>query len=335
MKNQKSILVILLCLVVGVSCNDDAPSYKKLDELSPYVQQFISMHMNPNVSLQETNAVQRDQFRNLMEQRASINGRIKGDSTVGDSTDYDPWQWVTCATVTRTQDDLGGETTIVDYGDGCEEGSPYWKTWRYGKMSYYFRNGNTTTGDVTNYTYISKANYDNYGGRYIGSTDTVEWVFDGASYYSGSGHYNSATNTYGGEYTSEDSTEYVYDGQSTSYRGACKSTFDHTKWIVSESDYEYSNNDNYYHATVLSPLVWSYTCQNGFTDRVTQSIVNSPYIFTYVSGKEIIIYSQNGVDGSFSIDYGNGECDNIIYITENGVTAKVDVGEQIHVHQMD
>lgn len=335
MKSQKSALVVLLCLVIGVSCNDDAPSYKKLDELSPYVQQFISMHMNPNVAFQETNAVQRDQFRNVMEQRVSMHGRIRGDSTVGDSTGYDPWQWVTCATVTRTQDELGGETTVVDYGEGCEEGVAPWKTLMHGMMSYYFRNASTTAGDITNYAYLSKANYDNYGGRYTTVEDTVEWVYDGASYYSGSGYYNSATNTYGGEYTSEDSSEYVYNGQSSSYNGTCRSTFDHTKWVVRESDYEYSNDDNYYHATVLSPLVWSYTCQNRFTDGIAQPLADSPYVFTYVSGKEIVIYRQNGEDGSFTIDYGNGECDNIIYITENGVTAKVDLGDQVRAHQID
>ena len=47
---------------------------------------------------------------------------------------------------------------------------------------------------------------------------------------------------------------------------------------------------------------------------------------TYVSGHEVIHYRQDGVEGTFEIDYGNGECDNRITILENGKIIFVDLG---------
>lgn len=46
---------------------------------------------------------------------------------------------------------------------------------------------------------------------------------------------------------------------------------------------------------------------------------------TYVSGLEKITYRQDGKTGEFIIDYGNGECDNVIYILENGKRIRIEM----------
>jgi len=50
---------------------------------------------------------------------------------------------------------------------------------------------------------------------------------------------------------------------------------------------------------------------------------------TYVSGKERISYRQGDKEGSFIIDYGDGECDNVIVIIENGKRIKVDLSDSV------
>jgi hypothetical protein len=329
MTKQKNYLAMLCCLLMAVSCSDD-PSYKKLSDLSPFAQEFMSLRMNARLSSDQANAVQQNQFRAVLEQQAFVNGRVKGDSTAGDSTGYDPWVWVTCATVTNTQDELGGQKTVIDYGDGCEEGWDNWKYWMRGKLTYYFRNTETHEGSLKHYNYVSTMAYDNYGGKqYYGGTDTVAWSADGSGHYTGYATFDESANTYSGGYSNSDSLSYTYDGVETLYKNTSESTFDQHRWILSQSDYEYTYGDDYYHATVLSPLVWSYNCQQWVTDGSFNSASDDYMgsVFTYVSGKEVIIYNQGGKEGSFTIDYGDGECDNIIYITENGETARVDLGD--------
>jgi hypothetical protein len=43
-------------------------------------------------------------------------------------------------------------------------------------------------------------------------------------------------------------------------------------------------------------------------------------------GNRKIYYKENGKVSSFTLNYGNGTCDNLVSITENGKTTIVDFG---------
>jgi hypothetical protein len=47
---------------------------------------------------------------------------------------------------------------------------------------------------------------------------------------------------------------------------------------------------------------------------------------------ETIHYSDPEETYDFMIDYGNGECDNLAEVTENGETSVIDFGELIKVY---
>ena len=51
------------------------------------------------------------------------------------------------------------------------------------------------------------------------------------------------------------------------------------------------------------------------------------WFFTYVSGRERIRYKDGDVEGTFEIDYGDGKCDNIITIYEDGKVTVVDLSK--------
>jgi hypothetical protein len=53
-----------------------------------------------------------------------------------------------------------------------------------------------------------------------------------------------------------------------------------------------------------------------------------------VSGVETITNTENDVTNSYSVDYGNGECDNLAFLTENGKTSVIDFS-QIYYEKVD
>ena len=71
---------------------------------------------------------------------------------------------------------------------------------------------------------------------------------------------------------------------------------------------------------MLKSLVMDYTCFSMMNDMMM-----APFWSTYVSGRERIQYKQDGNSGEFEIDYGDGTCDNIIVIYENGKIFKIDL----------
>jgi hypothetical protein len=54
----------------------------------------------------------------------------------------------------------------------------------------------------------------------------------------------------------------------------------------------------------------------------------------YVSGRELIRYKQDGEEGSFIIDYGDGSCDSKITIIENNISVPLDLAKREVTSQM-
>jgi hypothetical protein len=134
--------------------------------------------------------------------------------------------------------------------------------------------------------------------------------------------YDTEQQKFSGAYSYNDTSIYVYGGTHYQYKSKGKSNYDELGWVVEENDYEYGDGTDYYRSSVVEPLVSNSSC-NVFREG---ELVISTYVWVAVSGREVVQYKQGDKEGTFEIDYGNGECDNIIYITENGIRVKVDLG---------
>lgn len=349
MKNFPIRLILIIAVLTLNSCADDPADLQK-DELSDFAREFLSIRMGSQNAMmdREAGAINKS-FQNLYGNfRAMTAGTIAedssgtaepgdpgipGDSSVwiepGDSTIYeDPW--ISCAITTETVNPDGSITTVVDYGDGCEEGWADWKYRMWGKITSTYLYQNSIDGNVFKDVYYYDNAYENYGGyNYYDSSD---WEMDGISHYEGESSYDTSYLSFSGWYLYEDNTTYRWNEETYSYRGEGKTSYDNTRWTTEYANYEYLNgNDYYYRTTVLKPLVMDYTCsgpiwltRNAIAEGDENSIV---YIFTYVSGVEEISYRQGDEEGHFIIDYGDGECDNIITVTENGNKSIIDLSE--------
>jgi hypothetical protein len=114
---------------------------------------------------------------------------------------------------------------------------------------------------------------------------------------------------------------YEFGDKEYEYKSTGNSSYDEKGWLVPQNDYEYKEGDDFYSSKVTKALFSDYTCNSE-----QSSLIATDYIWVPVSGREKINYKREGKEGSFEIDYGNGECDNIIYIIENGKRIKVDLG---------
>jgi hypothetical protein len=259
-------------------------------------------------------------FGNLFSAFGKPNGRIKTDSTStspGDSAIFaEPWK--SCAMITETDNEDGSHTTIIDYGEGCEEGGYGYTYFMHGKIMYTWLSQVTQSGSVFRDKYFYSSEYDNYGGNYNGQW---AWNMDGQGVYQGQSEYDTAKQTFTGYYTYDDETTYTYDSSSYYYKGSGATSYTTNKYVIERSQYEYADGDNYYKSKVLEPLVINYECYGyGRMEAFC-------WIQIFVSGRERVQYKYGEEEGIFEVDYGDGECDSIIVIYENGQRTVVDLSK--------
>jgi len=234
------------------------------------------------------------------------------DSIYYDTANY--WAPITCAKVTETDNEDGTHTTIYDYGDGCDEYGSLSK----GKITYIWRNDNNN--------YYSEVIYDHYYSYGVEMNGNSQYSFtsDGNSYFSmgTKEDYGDSTVTvmpvefnWSGTSTGHDDITMVYDdGNSTYYRSDFSNIWDSISYKVLQGDYYYSStSDGYeYHYLVTEPLITDYSCISSWVP---------------VSGMETITTTENGEIEEYTLDYGNGTCDNLAELTQNGKTSVIDFGE--------
>jgi hypothetical protein len=253
---------------------------------------------------------------NLFQLKSASGDSVVRDSIPPDSSDY--WDWWTCAVVTEYDNGDGTYTTIYDYGDGCDEYGSMMK----GKITYIWKN----EGD----DYYSKVLYDHYYAYGLEMNGFSEYYFtsDGNSYVevdsSGvpddSGSAPDIVFYWSGTSSGEDNITMQYDnGETYSYTAHYANRWDNSSFTVLEGDFAYiSEPAGYeYHYEVTNPLVYDYTCINTWVP---------------VSGTETIHYADPDENYDFIIDYGNGSCDNLAMVIENGETSVVDFGELIFTY---
>lgn len=313
-------LIAIAFLFLTIGCEDSDPGPSPLSELSSEAKAFLGMRSGTNQSLSAAgNSAINKSFQGAYNSYASISG-APGVTENSDSTVIEPDPWKSCAEVTETKNPDGSITVVTDYGDGCDEGYGDYHYFMHGKYSYTYKYEQSQSGSVFKYTYFNKNKSENYGGMYYYDQDTTEWLSNGHSTYSGESQYDTAKQTFSGFYAYSDTSEYAYDDWVYTYKSEGESTYDEKKSVTPVNNYEYTYGDDYYKSIVLKPLVMDYTCFS-----MNKEMMMMPFWSTYVSGRERIHYIREGVEGKFEIDYGNGKCDNIITIYENGKVFIIDL----------
>lgn len=302
-------------LVGIISCSDSENA-----QLSPAVKQYLSMRMGSNSAMAEGMSGSVNQsFQSLFNQAFSPNGRIAGDSSeIPPDTAIIEDTWQSCAVITNTINEDGSQTTTYDYGDGCEEGWGEYKYFMFGKYANTYLDIFSQAGTVFKNSFYYHSVYDNYGGRY---NDGWSWLMDGGGTYEGESEYDTATQKFAGSYSYTNETTYQYDSTEYYFKGTGTTRYTSEKYVIESSDNTYTYGDDYYKSKVLKPLVADYSCY-----RQDSGFDNFCFFWMFVEGRERIQYKNGEEEGSFEIDYGNGECDNIIVIYEDGKKTVIDLG---------
>ncbi|HLF32917.1 MAG TPA: hypothetical protein VI583_01690 [Cyclobacteriaceae bacterium] len=355
MNASKIFKSIALAGILLLSQCESADDPQTSDQLSDFAAKYITMRFGSQNSLQESrNSAVNNSFQDLFGLHLSnIAGRLAEGSPDGSITESDTVviedpgykdstgtgvdgdtviyedPWISCAEITETVNEDGSITVIYDYGDGCEEGWDSYKYLIYGRIASTYFSSNARVGSKFIDEYSYETVYDNYGTRYY--YDSSVWEMDGISQYAGQSIYDTTDYAFSGWYTYFDNTTYRYNDEEYQYSSNCKMTYDVNGSVTEYADYEYYVGDDFYKSTVLEPLIMDYTCwQNSALEASNSADAASGIacIILYTAGVEKVVFKQGDESGEIIIDYGDGECDNIITITENGVTVNIDLSEQ-------
>lgn len=229
-----------------------------------------------------------------------------GDTTVVDDPDHpsDPGHEYDTACVHEEYwvNDDGTYTYVIDYGEGCE---------LYGE---FYRGKVIETYRYENNSFFSKIEYIGFGGE--------DWSINGLSVYEGVYEYaadstDSIDGGYSSSYSWQDDIVYEWVEDGVEYRadvnGNGSAHVTDLEFRISsqvyEVDYAEGNTESFYRYEVIEDLVYSYACEDD--------------IYIWVSGVEEVEASE----GNFTIDYGDGSCDNTFTITVNGESSEVNLEE--------
>ena len=330
MKISESFFLMIAGGVVALSCNTSSPE-TSIDDLSPNARKYLSMQLgsgsqNSMASNFGPGNPVNESFQRLQNNASDFSsGRVAGDSAStppSDSTIFTT-PWIDCAQVTTLENDDGSTSTTYDYGSGCFNGDDNYRYFMMGKYSVTYKNTFLHEGPVFKEAYYYQSEMNNYGGRYEYGDHVEAWNSNGTSESSGESEYNTDENTYHGNYTFKSNYVYSSNGKQYAYKGNGKSSYTEKQFSVDINSYEYKTGDDYYKTEVIEPLVTRYDCNFGGI-----GIYDFCYYSVYVSGREFVRYKEGEKEGAFEVDYGDGTCDNIITIIENGITVDVDLGNR-------
>jgi hypothetical protein len=264
---------------------------------------------------------------------ASASGRTSGRiaplaamdfSMIQNSVDSLPAPFVSCATITESESPDGLTTTIMDFGSGCLETYGYYFS---GKRTYSRKTTSKLDSPVITIYYDGTAVHENFGGHYYNGVDTTNWSVSGKTDFSIRYNYDYVTPSVLSFYTVSDSSRYAANSLPYNHTGVVSSESTLEKSTTTASTYQFSfDTGDYYSSNLIEPLVLDYACgqiqYNGYGTGI-------PPLSNYVSGREKITYSKDGVTGSFEILYGDGACDSIITILENGNSFEIDLSKEM------
>lgn len=324
-----SALFAISAIILSSCSENDAVVYSDPNDLSEEARSFFGMRGSSAKTLEVGgNSMINQSFKSTLKSAGGQSGislTFEKDSSIVS----DPYPWVSCATITQTENADGSVTYTTDYGDGCLEGVEPYQYLMFGKYSYIWRWKESKQGSVVSTTYSSKTSSDGYGGEYYYDGDTSRWISNGRSTYSGESKYDTVKQSFSGSYSYSDTSDYSYDGITYRYKSSGKSSYDDKKSVVSANVYEYRTSVEFYRSTVLSPLVTDYSCSVEMPMYAADS--RMMWWPSYSKGRERVEYERDGKAGMFEIDYGDGECDSIIFIYENGKVFRIDLSKDYSV----
>jgi hypothetical protein len=203
--------------------------------------------------------------------------------------------WDTCALVTITENQDGTYTVILNFGDGCEDNGKFIR----GIVAF--------TGSESDTSGVFKIAFDDFSER--GSDEVVEDPSTLDGYYEASWSIT-LHNGLGYEERFTTAFEVNYEsGAKETIAGEGELKGDLDGFVVTKYNWNGTNlKGDKYGALVTDPLVYDFGCK-GTT------------IFT--AGTEG--FEVNGQRSS--IDFGEGDCDNIFTIFLQGITIIVDLDE--------
>lgn len=310
----------IVALIGMLSCSDS----ENAKELTPALKQYLSMRMGSNNAMAESMRGPVNQsFQGLFGQGFRLNGRSDSDSTEvpGDTTIIsDPWQ--SCAVVTITSNPDGSTTTVYDYGTGCEEGGGDYRYVIQGKYTSTYRESYREEGSSYKQSYLYGTTYENYG-TYIPGVSF--WLLNGGGTYQGESSYNWETGVFSGSYEYDDETTYQFDSTTYFYQAKGRSSYSNENFTVESGDNNYTFGEEFYKSKVLRPLVIDYTC---YQQKADGENAEAFLLWVYTSGRERIQYKFGEEEGSFEIDYGDGECDNIVTVYYDGNVTQIDLSKE-------
>jgi hypothetical protein len=308
------LVIILLAGVVACEKNhsNNGTQTEKVKKLLELEARMNALNSGTGKMTNFMSVIGYSQYKNG-ELTIDSSGSVPGstDSIYKDSTNY--WTPVTCAKVSDYDNNDGTHTTIYDYGDGCEEFGSLIR----GKITYIWKNENNS--------YYSKVIYDSYYsyGTLMNGFSEYSFTSDGNSYYMADTVKYTGDSTvtvmpiefnWSGTSTGHDEITMVYDdGNTTVYSSDYSNIWDSNSYKVLEGDYHYSSEaEGYeYHYHVNQPLITDYKCSDTWVP---------------VSGIETITTTEKGETSEYTLNYGNGSCDNLAELTQNGETSVVDFG---------
>lgn len=314
-KNQLQIATLAI-FCIAVACTPSADTSKgSFKDLSSFAKNFIGINQSANTAMAPSRNGVMSASAGTMNQFLGNAGAV---TTTSDSSSLPA-----CGSYQYIQNPDGSITYTSDYGKGCETDYGDTRSIMFGKTSFTYKYTNTRSGSVYHSDYYSRFYSQNFGGQYITPTDTSSWLSNGHGSYHGSSSYDTAKQTYEGNYSYSDTSDYSYNKTLYSYQSIGTSYYNNQKSVDQMHSYRYANGDDYYKSVLLAPIVRDYSCNaygGGFAPAVAYCMIAWP-----VSGREVIQYRQNGVEGQFTIDYGDGSCDSLITIIEDGKEIVIDM----------
>jgi len=223
----------------------------------------------------------------------------KQKSFVADTSEYD---W-TCGEVSEGIDNDNYYFFSVDYGiEGCDD----WGIWMKGKYTnrYFVTDSSLQLEDL----------FQNY---------SMENTEDSANYYFEINGYTKCnfTNMTPEEYLGDHEENFImnYNDEIFSSQAIFKDAINNESYeiLLGEATYKSSTQNYIYHTKILKKLVYSFNCG-----------INT---YTPISGREEINYTDNELSLNFTVDYGEGECDNIIMIYEQGQVFTINLDDYNNV----
>lgn len=201
--------------------------------------------------------------------------------------------WDSCALVTITENPNGTLTVVLNFGDGCEENGKFIR----GVVAF--------TGAETDTSGYFQIAFSNFAERDIHAEEedpfTVSGVYQGGWVINPNPEFDYAEGF-------EAAFEVTYEsGAQLNLAGKGELAGNENGIVVTKHNVHGSDSEgNTFASAVVSPLVFDFNCE---------------LAYIYVAGTEV--YQFNGE--AAAVDYGNGACDNILTIQQEGLIIIIDL----------